>query len=258
VIAMARIESQIDTWTQPEAVPCSVLWFITREGDELAAVFEHLVSAVGPLSLRAIVGHPDHRKRVPAQATTTLAAIVGREAVLEARLSYSGVLAFREAPRDSHSAKDVVKSDFGSRDEAAWCEVVDVDVADGRLWAFVLKRYGMDGGLFFGPAVDPGRWLDAAIMCETIGPFRPFGSLPDRYRLSYMLEQMFLQQVIADGGVGLSWVSPEICGTGIALTGSPAAIDELERHLGDLKRLSDVDVKHSMQLGPRPGSAWPI
>jgi hypothetical protein len=67
----------------------------------------------------------------------------------------------------------------------------------------------------------------------------------------------FMADTLQGGGLAVTKVLPEYGGPGVALTGSPAAIDEAQHAFATAARVEDVDVRHSMAIGgpwsPAPG-----
>ena len=59
----------------------------------------------------------------------------------------------------------------------------------------------------------------------------------------------FLADTLQDGDIAAIKVSTEECGTGVALTGSSAAIDEAEQVFASAARADDVQVRHSLAIG---------
>jgi hypothetical protein len=105
--------------------------------------------------------------------------------------------------------------------------------------------------------VVPDDWIYSAMRLVMIAGTYALNRGAGHRDVQDALLHAFLADTLQGRGLAVTKVTPEYGGDGVALTGSPAAIDEAQRAFATAARVEDVDVRHSMTIGgpwsPSPG-----
>jgi hypothetical protein len=234
VITVARIESELDYWFSADPPLCSVLWLIGSPG-ELVPALTRLAGQLGWAECRAAACTPRTRPS-PFRAGTS------HQELLRAELGLAG-----SAIEDTRSPILRHPSSRGSA-----CEVVSADPAADEIWRTLATANGLRvcAGLFPSGGSVPGDWIYSALRLVMIA-----GTTALNRGAALGGQDALLHAFMADTlqGDGLAAIkgSLELCGPGVALTGSPAAIDEAQQAFATAARAEDVQIRHSLALaGP--------
>jgi hypothetical protein len=105
--------------------------------------------------------------------------------------------------------------------------------------------------LFQSGGTVPGDWIYSAMRLVMIAGTAALnrGAGGGAGGVQDALLHAFLADTLQGGGLAVTKVVTEKCGAGVALTGSPAAIDEAQRAFATAARVEDVDVRHSLAIG---------
>jgi hypothetical protein len=240
MIERARVESELDYWFRSEPPACSVLWLLGGHEDLVAAMVA-LALALAPLECRAAscrAGSPPG----------LLAGVPGCEVVLEARLQFAG------------SAIDATSSPIVRHvsSRASVCEVACIDTAGQvGLWDLLSSARGLRlcVGLFPGSSQVPDSWIySAARLALAAGTnLLRMGSRDPEDGLLHG----FLADTLRADGIAVIKGGLELASPGLALTGLPERIDQVEHVLGGTRAADDTLVRRSVQLaGPWSTAAY--
>ena len=231
---MARVQSELDFWFSGDPPVCSVLWLLGDQQDDVMPALRRIGSGLAPLQLAVAGCAPSSRPR-------PLARLVGAELLLEASVEFSG-----RALADSPSPIVRHESSTGSA-----CEVVSADAEAAETWRVVASGRGLRrcAALFPGADGVPDGWIySAARMVMVAGT-----NVLSRGAPSAMdgLLQAFLADTLQAGGIAVTTGGLELCGPGVALTGTADHIDRAVRAVGAVQDADEPRVRHSFELsGP--------
>ena len=232
MITVARLESELDYWFSADPPVCSVLWLL-GSSSELVPALASLAEQVNRFECRAAAC-------VPATRPPLLSAVEGCDQLLRAELKFTGSAidgARSPLPRHPSSSGSV-------------CEVVSAIPGQGDgIWRTLAhaNMLSVCAGLFPSGSAVPAEWPFSAtrlVMIAGTAALRR-GAADGRDALLHA----FLADTLQGGGIAAIKVSTEECGTGVALTGSSAAIDEAEQVFATAARAGDVQVRHSLAIG---------
>ena len=230
MISVARIESELEYRFSADLPVCSVLWLLGGPG-ELVPALARLAGQLGWAECRAAACAP---RTLPPRF-----AAAGRQELLRAEFDLEG-----SAIEDTRSPVLRHPAHRGSV-----CEVVSADPGADRIWRALATADGLRvcAGLFQSAATVPDAWVYSATRLVMIAGTAALncgaGGVQDA------LLHAFLADTLQGGGLAVSKVVTEECGAGVALTGSPAAIDEAQRAFATAARPDDVQVRHSLWIG---------
>jgi hypothetical protein len=241
VITVARIESELNCWFSPDLPVCSVLWLLGGP-DELVPALVRLAGQLGWAECRVAACAPGTRPSL-------FPAVAGQQELLRAEFDLAGsVLENTPSPILRHPLS-----------KGSVCEVVSAEPAADGVWQALATARGLRAcaGLFQSGGVVPDAWVYSAMrlvmIAGTIALDRGAGDLGVQDALLHG----FLADSLQGGGLAITRVFPEYGGSGVALTGSPAAIDEAQWAFATAAPVKDADVRHSMTIGgpwsPAPG-----
>jgi hypothetical protein len=183
---------------------------------------------------------------VPWTRPQTLAGLTGAELLLEATTGFAGGAL-------TNSSSPIVRHET-SRGSA--CEVVSVDAQAEGAWQVLASRPGLGlcAALFPRARTVPDGWVYSAVRLVMVGGTnvlnRGVGGALDG------LLHAFLTDTLQAGGIAVISGGLELCGPGVALTGSKEQINQAERFLGETRQADETLVRHSVELaGPWTGPA---
>jgi hypothetical protein len=234
MITIARIESELDYWFRADPPVCSVLWLIGSPG-ELVPALTRFTGQLGQPECRAAACVP--RTRRP-----PFAAAAGQYELLRAELDLAGS-AIEDAP-------DPLLRHPSSKGSV--CEVVSADPAADGIWRTLAAAHGLQAcaGVFPPGGTVPGQWIYSAMRLAMIAGTTALNRGTASGGQDALLHA-FLADTLQGGGLAAIKGNLELCGPGVALTGSPAAIDQAQRAFSIAAHPDDVQVRHSVELaGP--------
>jgi hypothetical protein len=234
VITVVRVESELDYWFSAEEPVCSVLWLMGDAQADLVPALIRVSAGLAPLRCGAAFCLPWSHPRM-------LTRIAGAELLLEATIGFAGdALTSSPSPIVRHET---------SRGSA--CEVVCVDAQAEDAWQALVSRPGLQvcAALFPRAVTVPANWVYSAARLVMVAGTSVLnrgvqGALDG-------LLQAFLADTRQAGGIAVISGGLELCGPGIALTGSREQINQAEHAVGETCRADETQVRHSLELaGP--------
>jgi hypothetical protein len=239
VITVARVESELDYWFSAEPPACSVLWLMGDPQDDLVPALVRIGAGLAPLRCGIASCVPWSRLR-------TLAGLAGAELLLEATTSFAGAAL-------ANSSSPIVRHETS---RGSGCEVVGVDAQTEGVWQVLSSRPGLRlcAALFPRMTTVPDSWVYSAVRLVMVGGTnvlsRGVGGALDG------LLHAFLTDTLQAGGIAVISGGLELCGPGVALTGSGDQINQVERALGETWPADETLVRRSLELaGPWTGPA---
>jgi hypothetical protein len=231
VITVARIESELDYWFSADLPVCSVLWLIGGP-EELVPALARLAGQLGWAECRAAACAPRTRP-------SPFPAVAGRQELLRAEFDLAGS-AIEDARRPilRHPAS-----------KGSVCEVVSAEPAADGVWRTLATAHGLQAcaALFQSGSTVPDDWIYSAMRLVMITGTAALNCGAGGVRDALL--HAFMADTLQGGGLAITKVVTEECGAGVALTGSPAAIDEAQRAFATAARAEDVRVRHSLAIG---------
>lgn len=232
MITVARIESELDYWFSADLPVCSVLWLISGP-EELVPALARLAGQLGWAECRAAACAPRTRP-------SPFSAVAGQRELLRAEFDLAG-----SAIEDARSPVLRHPSSKGSV-----CEVVSAEPAADGVWRTLASAQGLRAcaGLFQSGGTVPDDWIYSAMRLVMIA-----GTTALNRGAGLGVQDALLHAFMADtlqgGGLAVIKGRLEQCSSGVALTGSPAAIDEAQHAFATAARVEDVQVRHSLTIG---------
>jgi hypothetical protein len=107
--------------------------------------------------------------------------------------------------------------------------------------------------LFQSGGTVPDEWIYSAIRLVMIAGTTALNRGVGRLGVKDALLHSFMADTLQGGGLAVIKVVTEECGAGVALTGSPAAVDQAQHAFATAARAEDVKVRHSLAIG----GPWP-
>jgi hypothetical protein len=241
VITVARIESELDYRFSAELPVCPVLWLIGSP-DELVPLLAQLAGQLGRPGCRAVACTPRTRP-------SPFPAAPGQHELLRAELDFAG-----DAIEQARSSLLRHPSSRGSV-----CEAVSADPAADGIWRTLATANGLHvcAGLFPSGGTVPDDWVYSAMRLVMIAGTTALNRGAALGGQDALL-QAFLSDTLQSGGLAVIMGVLELCGPGVALTGSTAGIDEAQYLFATTARAEDVHVRHSVVLaGPWAAPGYP-
>ena len=238
MITVARVESELACWFSSSPPVCSVLWLLGSRED--------LVSALAELS--AGLDHVQWRAAACAARTRSLPfqEASGCRQLLLADLGFTGT-AVEQA------------SSLLIRKPAAGGSACQVASGGAGIWPVLAAGRGLEvcAGLFPAEVTVPDEWAYAATRMVMIS-----GTLVlnrgQALRVRDALLHSFLAATLQAGGVAATKGGLEMCGPGLAFTGTAAAIDRVQDCFLAALFADEVQLRHSLQVaGPWASPAYP-
>jgi hypothetical protein len=243
VITVARAESELGCWFSPSPPVCSVLWLLGPPADLVPALAE-LSAGLDPVQWRAAACVARTRPLPFEEAS-------GCRQLLLADLGFTGT-AVEEA------SSPLIRKTLSA---GSACQVVSAGPSGGAgIWAVLAAGRGLQvcAGLFPANATVPDEWAYAATRMAMIAG-TPALNRGQALGVQDALLHSFLAATLQAGGIAAIKGGLEMCGPGIGLTGSAAAIDRAEECLPNTRRADEVQVRHSLRLaGPWASPAHPV
>jgi hypothetical protein len=206
VITVTRVESELDCWFGPSAPVCSVLWLLGLPADLVPALAQ-LSAGLDPLQCLAAACSARTRPLPFAEASEC------RQLML-ADLGFTGT-AVEEA------SSPLIRTTLSA---GSACQVVSAGPSGGAgIWPVLAAGRGLQvcAGLFPADAAVPDEWAYAATRMVMIA-----GTLVlnrgQALGVQDALLHSFLAVTLQAGGIAVIKGSLEMCGPGLALTGSAA------------------------------------
>lgn len=234
MITIARIESELDYWFSAGPPICSVLWLIGSTGD-LVPALARLAGQLDYPELRAAACAPGTRP-------PPFPAAAGQHALLRAELGFTG-----SAVEDAPGPLLRHPSSKGSV-----CVAISAEPEADGIWQTLADADGLRvcAGLFPSGSAGPGHWIYSAVRLVMVAGTTALNRGPASGGQDALLHAL-LADTLQHGGLAAIKGDLELCGPGIALTGSPAAIDEAQRAFPAAVQAEDMQVRHSVELaGP--------
>ena len=234
MLTVARVESELDFRFSGDPPVCSVLWLLGDLQDDVMPTLGRIGSGLAPLRC-AVAGCASSSRPRP------LAGLAGAALLMEATVKFAG-----RALTDSPSPIVRHESSTGSA-----CEVASVDAEAEGTWQVVASGRGLRrcAALFPGADGVPDGWIYSAARKLMVAGT----NVLNRGAPSAMdgLLQNFLADTLQAGGIGVTTGGLELCGPGVALTGTADHIDKAERAVGKAQGADESLVRHSLELaGP--------
>lgn len=239
MITTARVETELDYWFSAEPPACSVLWLMGDSQAEMPPALVRVGAGLAPLRCGAASCVPWSRPR-------TLSGLTGAELLLEATTSFAG-------DAMTNSSSPIVRHE-SSRGSA--CEVVCADAQAEGVWQVLASRPGLRlcAALFPRATTVPDSWVYSAARLVLVG-----GTNVLNRRTGGALDGLlhaFLTDTLGAGGIAVISGGLELCGPGVALTGSTDQISQAEHALGETRHADQALVRRSLELaGPWTGPA---
>jgi hypothetical protein len=233
MITVARIESELDYWFSSDPPVCSVLWLI-GDPEELVQALARLAGQLGWVECRAAACAPRTRPSL-------FSAAAGRQDLLRAEFDVAGSLI--------ETARSPILRHPSSKGSV--CEVVSAEPAADGVWRTLATAPGLCAcaGLFQSGGAVPDDWIYSAMRLVMISGTTALNRGVAARGGQDALLHAFLADTLQGGGLAVIKGVFEQCGPGVALTGSPAVIDEAQHAFAAAARLEDVQVRHSLALG---------
>lgn len=244
MISVARIESELEYQFSAELPVCSVLWLRGRP-EELVPALVRLAGQLGWAECRAAACTP---RTLPA----CFQAVAGQQELLRAEFDLAGsAIEDTRSPILRHPAH-----------RGSVCEVVSAKPAGDGIWRALADAGGLRvcAGLFQSADTVPDAWVYSALRLVMIAGTHALNLGQGHLGVQDALLHAFLADTLQGGGLAVSFVGTEQCGCGVAVTGSPAAIDQAQLAFATAECVEDVRVRHSLWIGgpwPAPGPSGP-
>jgi hypothetical protein len=198
----------------------------------LAGLPEHL----GPLTFGAAAC-------VPKSRPLPFASVLGCDELLHAELDFSG-------PAIEHASSPIIRHPSSAGSAA---EVVSSDPLRGEeIWRLLAASSGLRviAGLFPSASQVPEDWTYSSMRLVMTAGTDVLTRGSAQGPLNAAL-QAFLTDTLKADGIAAVKGALELCGAGVALTGSIAAIDQVEQVFAGVAPADDMQVRHSVELaGP--------
>jgi hypothetical protein len=233
VITVARIESELDYQFSADLPVCSVLWLLGRP-DELVPALARLAGPPGWAECRAAACTP---RTLPSR----FPAVAGQHELLRAEFDLAGSAL-------EHARSPILRHPVS---KGSVCEVVSAEPAADGPWRALATAEGLRvcAALFRSGGTVPDDWIFSAMRLVMIAGTAALNRGAGRLGVQDALLHAFMADTLQGGGLAVTKVVTEECGAGVALTGSPAAIDEAQRAFATAARAEDVQVRHSLAIG---------